>query len=237
MRAYEIVKPTIYMRASLVMKPTPHMRASGQVKPPSIMRAKDKVKPILSMRATWEMEPAPAMRAETRGGTHDGYASQVLHETHVKDASRSRCAPPRSYASHSLFGTRFVHASHCHYEAHCENASRKESGAQACRASHVTDEAQEIHACWEGGEAATPSRPPSLLLFFIPPRRRHLYAVRGRQLLSMEQAESANRWKEMEKGNLTFGADSGGASGFQPQSVPQTPEGIFMENLGYKGGE
>ena len=53
----------------------------------------------------------------------------------------------------------------------------------------------------------------------------------------MEQAESAYRWKEMEKENLAFGADSGGASGFQPQSVPQTPEGIFMENLGYKGGE
>jgi len=41
----------------------------------------------------------------------------------------------------------------------------------------------------------------------------------------------------MEKGNLAFGADSGGASGFQPQSVPQTPEGIFMENLDYEGGE
>ena len=40
----------------------------------------------------------------------------------------------------------------------------------------------------------------------------------------------------MEKGNLTFGADSGGASG-SALSVPQTPEGIFMENLGYKGGE
>jgi len=45
-----------------------------------------------------------------------------------------------------------------------------------------------------------------------------------------------NRWKEMEKGNLTFGADSGGATA-QSLSVPQTPEGIFMENLDYRGGE
>jgi len=40
----------------------------------------------------------------------------------------------------------------------------------------------------------------------------------------------------MEKGNLAFGADSGGATA-KSLSAPQTPEGIFMENLGYKGGE
>jgi len=40
----------------------------------------------------------------------------------------------------------------------------------------------------------------------------------------------------MEK-NLTFGAGIGGASGFNPQSAPQTPEGIFMRNLDYEGGE
>ena len=52
----------------------------------------------------------------------------------------------------------------------------------------------------------------------------------------MEQAESAYRWEEMEKGNLAFGADSGGATA-KSLSVPQTPEGIFMENLDYQGGE
>ena len=182
MRAYEIVKPTIYMRASLVMKPTLRMRAknamkpdfqmraSGQVKPPSIMRAKDEVKPILSMRATWEMEPAVAMRAETRGGTHGGYASHPLNETHKKNASRSRCETPCSYASHRLFGTRFVHASHPFNEAQWRNASRKENRTQACHASHVLYEAQVDHACWEGGEAATPSLPPSLPPPFSYPR-------------------------------------------------------------------
>jgi len=40
----------------------------------------------------------------------------------------------------------------------------------------------------------------------------------------------------MEKENLTFVADTGGASA-QSQSAPQTPEGIFTWNLGYKGGE
>jgi len=40
----------------------------------------------------------------------------------------------------------------------------------------------------------------------------------------------------MEKGNLTFGADSGGATA-QSLSVPQTPEGIFTRNLDYRGGE
>jgi hypothetical protein len=40
----------------------------------------------------------------------------------------------------------------------------------------------------------------------------------------------------MEKENLIFGADIGGASG-SAQSAPQTPEGIFMWNLDYKGGE
>jgi len=52
----------------------------------------------------------------------------------------------------------------------------------------------------------------------------------------MEQAERANRWKEMEKENLTSSADSGGATA-QSQSVPQTPKGIFMWNPDYKGGE
>jgi len=45
--------------------------------------------------------------------------------------------------------------------------------------------------------------------------------------------EERQRWKEMEK-NLTFGADSGGATA-QSLSAPQTPEEIFMQNLDYKG--
>ena len=52
----------------------------------------------------------------------------------------------------------------------------------------------------------------------------------------MEQAKSANRWKEMEKENLTFGADTSGASG-SALSAPQTPEGIFTWNPDYEGGE
>jgi len=180
-RASLVMKPIPHMRAKNAMKPTLHMRASGQVKPPCIMRATRLMKPGEPMRAMTSMEPIYTMRAyeimwstnymrAIHGyGTRGGYASQILHETHEKHASRSRCAPPCSYASHSLYAPRFVHASHPCDEAHCPYASRKESGVQACHASHRNDEAQSAHACWEGGEAATPL-PSSLPPPFSYPR-------------------------------------------------------------------
>jgi len=197
------MNPFLHMRAKNIMKPEIPMRASDQVKPPSIMRVTRLMKPGEAMRAMTSMEPIYTMRAyeimwstnymrATHGyGTRGGYASQILHETHEKHASRSRCAPPCSYASHRLFGTQFVHASQPFYEAQWRNASRKENRTQACHASHLPEmKPRGDMRAGKGGEAATPSLPPP---FFIPPRRRHLYAVRGRQLLSMEQAESAKQ--------------------------------------------